>query len=150
MSATYSCVFGISLGVNAAELGEESGIGHRSHGKDCSTLCFVGKNDRIFWFFFKKMDKTYYTPNIPRFARSDIDTHLQPHKDMHITKHLTVGMLWDKISSVSFVPLEESVFDTWVYDRIACVGDSIHKMTPNVRLFDCNSSCSILLLAPSC
>jgi FAD dependent monooxygenase len=37
-----------------------------------------------------------------------------------------------KTTSLSYLPLEEASHEVWTYDRIVCIGDAIHKMTPNM------------------
>jgi hypothetical protein len=39
--------------------------------------------------------------------------------------------LWANTVSSNLVALEEAAFQIWTWGRIACLGDSIHKMTPN-------------------
>ena len=39
--------------------------------------------------------------------------------------------LWANTVSSDLVALEEAAFQIWTRGRIACLGDSIHKMTPN-------------------
>jgi FAD dependent monooxygenase len=58
---------------------------------------------------------------------------VETHKDFHFTHKVTLGDLMATATSLSHVPLEEANHKHWSYGRIVCVGDAIHKMTPNVR-----------------
>jgi FAD dependent monooxygenase len=62
-----------------------------------------------------------------------MESQVEKHKDFHFTEKVTLGDLMEKATSFSHVPLEEANHEHWTYGRIVCVGDAIHKMTPNVR-----------------
>jgi 2-polyprenyl-6-methoxyphenol hydroxylase-like FAD-dependent oxidoreductase len=42
------------------------------------------------------------------------------------------GDIWKNRSTYTLVPTEEAQLKRWSWGRIACVGDCIHKMTPNM------------------
>lgn len=127
LSSEYKCMFGIS----AAVPGLEAGIDYRIIGEHWSSLIIAGKNSRCFWFAFKKMDQKYSLPNIPRFKEEDQDAFVKLWRKRSINGQVTFGDIWGrKITSV-LLPLEEGQYEHWALDRFACLGDSIHKMTPN-------------------
>ena len=49
-----------------------------------------------------------------------------------ITPDMTLGDLWKTRSTFTLVPIEEAQMKRWSWGRIACVGDCVHKMTPNM------------------
>ena len=100
--------------------------------KDRSSLVFAGPQNKAYVFIFEKMDKIYRGKNIPRFTHDDTMKFVEKHSSMKIRPDLTVADLWERIDNHSFVSLEEGVFKLWTWGRIACVGDSAHKMTPNI------------------
>ena len=130
MISVYSCVFGISTatkGLNAGDM-------HRTFSKDFSTLTIVGKNDRVFWFFFAKMDRKYTLGNIPRFTPEEQMKHVSKYLHINITHDVLFRDVYDNLVSTAYVPLEEAFYRHWTWDRMACIGDSIHKVCSKSRL----------------
>jgi hypothetical protein len=78
------------------------------------------------------MDKTYRGKEIPRFTEEDTMRFVEKHAGIRIRPNLTFADFWKTTDNYSFVCLEEGVFKLWTWGRIACVGDSVHKMTPNI------------------
>ncbi|KAL5359148.1 hypothetical protein BJX96DRAFT_164240 [Aspergillus floccosus] len=128
MISEYSCVFGISTATEGLKAGDM----HRTFCKDFSTLTIVGKNDRVFWFFFAKMDRKYTLGNIPRFTPEDQKQHTSKYLHINITSDVLFRDVYDNVVSTAYVPLEEAFYKHWTWDRMVCIGDSIHKMTPNM------------------
>jgi 2-polyprenyl-6-methoxyphenol hydroxylase-like FAD-dependent oxidoreductase len=83
-------------------------------------------------FIFEKLDKIYRGKNIPRFTRDDTLRFVEKHSSIKVRPNLTIADFWGRINSYSLTCLEEGVFKLWTWGRIACVGDSVHKMTPNI------------------
>jgi FAD dependent monooxygenase len=52
--------------------------------------------------------------------------------DFYLTDKLTLKEVMSKTTSLSYLPLEEANHDVWSWGRIVCLGDAIHKMTPNM------------------
>ncbi|EKV12627.1 Monooxygenase, FAD-binding [Penicillium digitatum] len=127
MSSEYSCVFGIST----ATPGLDPKDIHRTYGKGWSFLTIAGKGNKSYWFLYKKMDRIYYGSDIPRFNKADIDEHVAPYLDRPVSGSVNFSELYKRSTFRTFVALEEANFNHWCIDRFACVGDSIHKMTPN-------------------
>ncbi|CAI7570007.1 unnamed protein product [Penicillium glandicola] len=128
MSAEYNCVFGIST----ATPGLDPKDVHRTFGKDWSLLTIAGKGDNSYWFLYNKMDRTYYSSDIPRFKNVDIDEHVAPYLDKPVTGSVPFSEIYKRSTIQTFVALEEANFNHWCIDRFVCIGDSIHKMTPNL------------------
>lgn len=93
---------------------------------------FAGPDNKAYVFIFEKMDRIYKGKDIPRFSKEDTMQFVQKHSDFSIRPGLTIADFWEKIDNYSFVCLEEGAHKLWTYGRVACVGDSIHKMTPNI------------------
>ncbi|KAF2101574.1 FAD binding domain protein [Rhizodiscina lignyota] len=130
MFAEYNCLFGIS---NAVE-GMIEGQNRFTYDKDRSTLVIVGKNGRIFWFVFSKMDRVYKVGEIPRYTQEDKENFIKQHGDLIIRNNprVTVKDFYKAQISSTLVALEEAAYENWTYGRMVCAGDSIHKMTPNL------------------
>ncbi|OQD60429.1 hypothetical protein PENPOL_c023G00886 [Penicillium polonicum] len=128
MSSEYNCVFGISTatpGVDPKDI-------HRTFAKDWSFLTIGGKGDLSYWFLYNKMDRTYYGSDIPRLSKANVDEHVAPYLDKPVTGSVLFSELYKRSTIRTFVALEEANFNHWCIDRFACIGDSIHKMTPNL------------------
>jgi hypothetical protein len=96
-----------------------------------STIAIVGKNDRTYYFVFEKMDQVYKPPHIPRYTEADRDRFAERHGDMHITEKVLLRDIHKHSVSSTLVGIETATYKIWTWGRIACLGDSAHKMTPN-------------------
>lgn len=91
-----------------------------------------GKNGRLYWFVIQKLKEKYTYPNSPRYTKDDTMVAAEQLKHLRFHKHLTFGQLWDNRETASMTALEENTFKTWHHGRLALLGDSVHKMTPNI------------------
>ncbi|GAQ12100.1 hypothetical protein ALT_9421 [Aspergillus lentulus] len=127
MTVEYACVFGISSSVPKLKPGEQ--VASFNNGR--SYLTFPGKNGRIFWFLLLKLDRKYSYSNAPRFSSTDAEKVAERFANDHIWDGVYFRDLWKSREVFSFVNLEENVFQKWHWERIVCIGDSMHKMAPN-------------------
>ncbi|KAJ5711131.1 monooxygenase [Penicillium malachiteum] len=127
MTSEYDCVFGISDPVPGLTPRQS----YRTYGEGYSTLVIVSKGARVYWFFFTKMDRKYLAHEIPRFSQQDVHKHMAQWLQKPVTGSVTLGDVYSKASFKTHVALEEANFKLWCKDRWVCIGDSIHKMTPN-------------------
>jgi hypothetical protein len=128
MSAEYRSLFGIASGVQLLEKGDLD-IGYHN-GR--STVTIAGKNGRVYYFVCERLKAVYQIGCIPHYSQTDAEKFAIQHRDMHIRPNLKFSDLWEKTISFRLVALEEAKFKIWTCGRIACLGDSIHKMTPNL------------------
>lgn len=96
-------------------------------------MMIVGKEDRIFWFLFGRLPRVYRADEIPRFDEIDAEQFALQNLDLPITSGCSVkfGDVWENRVRRTLVPVEEANYAHWTWGRFACLGDSIHKMTPN-------------------
>ncbi|KAL4884275.1 hypothetical protein BJY04DRAFT_206077 [Aspergillus karnatakaensis] len=127
MSVEYACIFGISDSFPDLLPGEQVASLHDGQ----SFLTFPGKDGRVFWFFMRKLDKTYTYSSAPRWSAADIEKTAVQFAGDHIWNGVYFGDLWKSRQVVGITNLEEGVFSTWHYGRVVCIGDSMHKMAPN-------------------
>ncbi|KAH1304729.1 hypothetical protein KXW98_001578 [Aspergillus fumigatus] len=127
MAVEYACIFGISSSVPKLQPGEQ--VASFNNGR--SYLTFPGKNGRVFWFLLLKLDRKYSYSNAPRFSSTDAEKRAERFADDHIWAGVNFRDLWKSKEVFSFVNLEEYLFQQWHWERIVCIGDSMHKMTPN-------------------
>ncbi|KAG7142351.1 FAD-dependent monooxygenase BOA8 like protein [Verticillium longisporum] len=128
LKAEFQCLFGLSTrtrGVNAGEMDVNFASGF-------STMVIGGKGGRVFWFVFAKMDKTYTSPNIPKYSYEDAVAFANEYMDFTIKDGLKFSDLWQSRTSVTLAATEEAELKEWTWGRIACVGDNVHKMTPHM------------------
>jgi FAD dependent monooxygenase len=84
------------------------------------------------WFFFSKLSAKHPYASIPRFTKAQMEAQVIEFGDFHLTDHLTLKEVMKKTTSLSYLPLEEANHSVWTWNRIVCLGDAIHKMTPNL------------------
>ncbi|RYO88713.1 hypothetical protein DL764_008700 [Monosporascus ibericus] len=129
MFAEYRCLFGISSAVPG--LAEKTQ--YRTFNKDWSFLVVVGKDCQCFWFVFEKLDKVYRPPNMPSYNKdTDQNEFVKQFMARYVAQTVTFGALWQRRTAATLTVLEEAQYTHWTYDRIVCLGDAIHKMTPNI------------------
>jgi hypothetical protein len=124
MIAEYKCLFGISTRVEGLTPGETE----VAYGKDHSFLVICGKEGRTFWFEFIRMERTYRSPDIPRFTKQDAEDQMKAHSHLPITNTVTFGDILKTRATYTLTPLEEAFYKTWTWGRFVALGDSIHKV----------------------
>ena len=133
MKAEYICIYAYSDPHPALPAG---GI-YRIYGKDTSSVVLTGKNGIAHWFLVQKLDKVYYGSQIPRYTEKDATDLIVRNLDMKITDQVTLQDLFKTVHEYALLPLEEALYETWTWGRIACLGDSAHKMYVDLILY-CN------------
>ncbi|KAF3040702.1 hypothetical protein E8E12_005945 [Didymella heteroderae] len=69
---------------------------------------------------------------LPRYNKADAEAFARKIENFHITPELTFDGLWKNRNTYTLVPTEEAQMKRWSWGRIACVGDGVHKVTPNM------------------
>ncbi|CAI7628965.1 unnamed protein product [Penicillium bialowiezense] len=128
LTVEFRCIFGISSPMKGLKPGEQ--INALLDGVTIVTI--HGKNGRLYWFVIQKLKEKYTYPNCPRYTKDDTMVAAEQLKHLRFHKHLTFGQLWDNRETASMTALEENTFKTWHHGRLALLGDSVHKMTPNI------------------
>ncbi|KID64203.1 FAD-dependent monooxygenase andE [Metarhizium brunneum] len=130
MSAEYKCMFGISAPI--PELTPRSF--DVTYNKDMSPIVIVGKHGRVYWFLIARMPQVFKAGNIPRFSDEEARAFAEEHLDQPLMPGALVKVrdLWERREAYNMVALEEAYYDHWTYGNFALVGDSAHKMTPNM------------------
>ncbi|KAJ5519071.1 Monooxygenase FAD-binding [Penicillium expansum] len=128
LTVEYACLFGISQAIP----GLQSGDHVNRYGDKFCIITFHGKADRVFWFIIHKLDQVYTYPDAPRYSPADATELCGKLRHVKIVDDVTVGDLWETKEVASMTALEEGLFENWHFKRIVLLGDSIHKMTPNI------------------
>jgi 2-polyprenyl-6-methoxyphenol hydroxylase-like FAD-dependent oxidoreductase len=126
ISAEYSCIFGIG---NPVEGTVKPGDTHRSYAKNHSTLSFVGRGGKLYWFLFSKLEKKYYGNDIPRYTTADAEEAVKAFYQIHMTDTITFREVWEQRTFANMVCIEESKNEHWTSDRFVCLGDAVHKVS---------------------
>jgi 2-polyprenyl-6-methoxyphenol hydroxylase-like FAD-dependent oxidoreductase len=130
MLAEYKCLFGISSPI--ADLpAHEFDV---TYMKDITPIVITSKNGRVYWFLIARMPQIYQAGEIPRFSKDEARAFAEENLDIPLMpgKKVTIRNLWENRETFNLVALEEAYYSHWTWGRFACVGDSIHKMTPNM------------------
>jgi 2-polyprenyl-6-methoxyphenol hydroxylase-like FAD-dependent oxidoreductase len=136
MTVEYACVFGISSSIPKLRPGEQ--VASFNNGR--SYLTFPGENGRIFWFLLLKLDRKYSYSNAPRASSTDAEKIAERFADDHIWDGVYFRDLWKCREVFSLVNLEENVFQKWHWERIVCIGDSMHKVSFCLRRYETRDS----------
>ncbi|KAJ5693543.1 hypothetical protein N7536_003955 [Penicillium majusculum] len=128
LKVEYACVFGISKPIHGLETGEHI----NRYGDQFSVITFHGKDGRVFWFIIQKLNQPYDYPNVPRYSPNDAADLCSKLSHVSILGDIRVEDLWRNRLVVSMTALEEGLLETWHFNRIVLLGDSVHKMTPNI------------------
>ncbi|KAJ0159890.1 FAD-dependent urate hydroxylase [Colletotrichum tanaceti] len=128
MSAEYSCVFGISRGPSGLTAGEQ--IMRMYDGR--TLVVIPSKDDVVFWFLSRKLDRRYKYSEAPRFTLEDGTAACAELADAPLADGVRFGDVWKIRQTFNMVVLEENLLRTWSFGRVLCIGDSIHKMTVNL------------------
>ncbi|GKT46893.1 FAD-dependent monooxygenase ctvC [Colletotrichum spaethianum] len=124
MSAEYSCVFGISRGASGLKEGEQV---MRIY--DGRTLVVIpSKDDVVFWFLARKLDRKYKYSEAPRFTLEDAAAECSELADAPLGGGVHFQDVWRMRQTFNMVVLEENLLQTWSSGRVLCIGDSIHKV----------------------
>ena len=86
------------------------------------------------WFFYRRLDKKHNYPDIPRYTQADAAAQAGEYSDFIVggtDRNVTLGDLWKTKKIGGLQSMDEATIETWTHGRIACVGDSAHKVTAN-------------------
>ncbi|KAI8630518.1 hypothetical protein F5Y19DRAFT_48544 [Xylariaceae sp. FL1651] len=70
-------------------------------------------------------------PNRLRFTEDDMEAYAKQVADLPVSESVLFGELWRHKTRAHIVSLEEGVLKHWHFGRLALLGDSAHKVTPN-------------------
>ncbi len=91
----------------------------------------TGSIDATYFFAGKKLDTCHTAPNIPRYTAADTEAVAEDLSSFFVSDTVTFGDIWSRRRHAGMVAVEEAHIENWTWGRFACVGDSVHKMTPN-------------------
>jgi hypothetical protein len=122
MKSTYSCIFGISEGLDQSDV------------TSTSRTCCQGRNylyqrsdhGKLYWFAFSK--NTEQWRGIPRYTDEDIERAISRFGDDVLQPGIKLRDLYEHRTHAVLLPLEEYVLGRCYHRRIILIGDSLHKV----------------------
>jgi hypothetical protein len=128
LTSTYRTLYGIST----ATTGRDPGAFEWGYDRGRSSLAFAGPHGKTYFFLIEKLDKVYPWGKIPHYSHEDAIEYANKWSDWKVTPDIRFAQIFQESTSFGLVALEEGNFKLWTWGRIACLGDSIHKMTINI------------------
>ncbi|CAL8575779.1 hypothetical protein XPA_001683 [Xanthoria parietina] len=89
---------------------------------------------RCFYFVFQRVKEPWTRYNRPRYTQEDAAKMAAEVADMPVSETMVFGELWRRRWRGAVVDIEEGVLSRWYYGRTVLVGDTAHKITPNLAL----------------
>ncbi|KAE8336335.1 hypothetical protein BDV24DRAFT_178597 [Aspergillus arachidicola] len=134
VTSEYSGIYGVSHPIP----GLSPGHAHRTYGDGFSFIINIGK-ENIFWLLSFHAGKVHRYPDVPRYSqdRASIDQQVFPFLDAHISSNIRFEKLYHNTITCCHVTLEKMLCEQWVAGRLVCIGNSVHKMTPNLDQANC-------------
>lgn len=107
------------------------GTVYEMHGDGLTIQTIPGKNCTMF-LLYQRLPTT--TKGGVRYSAGETEAFAREVADVHVTETVTFGDLWSERDWSFASGLEEGLAETWYGDRVVLVGDTVHKMTPNIGL----------------
>lgn len=120
--STYSCIFGISEGLQQSDITTTS----RSCYQNRNYLYQRSIQGKIYWFAFFKNAKQSH--GIPRYTDDDKEKAIARFEDDVLQPGITLRDLYQHRTHAVLVPLEEYVMGKCYHRRTILIGDSMHKV----------------------
>nr|AGO65986.1 putative monooxygenase [Fusarium heterosporum] len=122
----YLCSYGIARNVPGWVQGDQCTVLGNGH----SQLVVSGPENKTYWFFFSKLPTARYGSEIPTCTEAMEADFAKNYAHVTITEKVTFGQVFAHRISSTLTPIHEYVLDKWFFDRIICLGDSVHKPNP--------------------
>ncbi|RAL12872.1 FAD-dependent oxidoreductase [Aspergillus homomorphus CBS 101889] len=128
LHVSFTGVFGISDPIE----GLEQGIAYRTCGTGWSMLILVGTDAQVFCYVSIACPPSSKPHRRRQQGKASLEPMLEPFLHVHVTRQVLFREVFLHAKSCTYVPLEESFQNQWSAGRFACIGDAVHKMTPNI------------------
>ncbi|KAF5667327.1 FAD binding domain-containing protein [Fusarium heterosporum] len=122
----YLCSYGIAQDVPGWVPSDQCTVLGEGH----SQLVVSGPDRKTYWFFFSKLPETKHGADIPMCSKETEEEFVRKYAEVAITEKVTFGQVYANRLFSTLTPLHEYVFDKWFFNRIICLGDSMHKPNP--------------------
>ncbi|KAJ4246537.1 hypothetical protein NW762_013478 [Fusarium torreyae] len=108
----------------------EVGVDYETHSEGFSSQLIVPSHERHFFTIYLKLDKP--TKKRHYITAEQADELAKQYEGIYLAPGITFKQVWQGKSWTYAAPYEEGVAKTWFKDRVVLLGDSVHKMTPNI------------------
>ncbi|KAG2413080.1 hypothetical protein HFD88_010639 [Aspergillus terreus] len=128
LTVEFLCVFGISSAVPGLDIGEQVACFHDGF----TIMTYQGLGGQVYWFIVQKLDRKFTYPYHPSFSKQDAVNVCERLGNVWLRDTVHFRHVWANRETFAVTPLEEGIVRPWHSGRMVCIGDSIHKMTPNL------------------
>lgn len=90
--------------------------------------------DQTYFFVNWKLPQKMRWPTKAKWSKDEADRAAASVAELPISDSVVFGELWKHKIRAHLIGLEEGIFKHWHFGRLALVGDSVHKVTPNFAL----------------
>ncbi|KAL5600451.1 hypothetical protein FOVSG1_008263 [Fusarium oxysporum f. sp. vasinfectum] len=108
----------------------EPGVDYECHSEGFSSQLIMPSHEKYFFTIYLKLDKP--TKDRHYITAEEADALAKKYGDIYLAPSVTFKEVWDAKNWTHTAPFEEGVAKKWFRDRVVLVGDSVHKMTPNI------------------
>ncbi|KAL2834694.1 hypothetical protein BJY01DRAFT_239054 [Aspergillus pseudoustus] len=86
-------------------------------------------DNTVTWCLNLRLDKTYLLREFHRWSPEQVSEKMKDFLEYDIWGSIKFRHLWERTTTVSAAPLYEGLMTTWTFGGIACIGDSVFKLT---------------------
>jgi len=132
------CVFGISRDYPF----KEPAVGNAEvfYDRNRCLFVFIGEGRSVYWLLQERLPKTHRLGDIPRYTDKEVckvEARKLVTRNLDIVirsspERITMKDIWETTVKYNVTATEEATFRLWHWGRLVCVGDSVHKTTPNM------------------
>ncbi|KAF4430542.1 hypothetical protein F53441_13946 [Fusarium austroafricanum] len=108
----------------------EPGVDYECHSEGFSTQLIMPSHEKFFFTIYLKLDKP--TKERQYVTAEQAEELAKMYGDVYMAPGVTFKQVWEAKDWTYAAPYEEGVAKKWFRDRVVMLGDSVHKMTPNV------------------
>lgn len=98
------------------------------------SFLILSQPDKIFFFINWKLPQKMTWPSKARWTDDEAEAVAATVANLPISESIVFGKLWKNKIRAHLLGLQEGIFDHWSFGRLVIVGDSAHKVTPNLAL----------------
>ncbi|PSS00890.1 hypothetical protein BD289DRAFT_283263 [Coniella lustricola] len=104
---------------------------YEMHG-DKVTVQVIPGQDKAMFLVYERLPAPSKTS--VRYTDEDKEAFAAKYADFHVAESVRFGDIWAQAQWSFCSGLEEGLAEKWYGDRIVLIGDTVHKMTPNIGL----------------
>lgn len=108
----------------------DPGTIYEMHGNGITIQTIPGKT--VMFLLYQRLPTS--TKGRVRYSKEETEEFAKEFAHIHVTPTVTFGDLWSETEWSFASGLEEGLAETWYGDRVVLIGDTVHKMTPNIGL----------------